>query len=874
MKEKENLHQKLNITTAQQCHHEFDLLKSTLILEESEDTWLKIDASLKRFTAAVRGGACDFPDDFLRRWKETDTVRGIVCALSTERTRLSGTALDLLGSTARLGSHWDSAIPFYIPTIIKLLGRASKIYVTRASIALNTLIRGTRSAAFIPLLLDGLSDKSLSLRVGCADALLCCLGGSPERDRDQLELITQPNVNREGLNKRVVDIENAIKIGGRDRDPKVRTIFKRIWDLYQRQWPARAASLSQPFTPTIRRYLGLSKSFGASSQPVFNPTPAVTASQSHLTKRSGPTTSSSNDRPVSTSTHQLSSSKSASGNGPSKPTSWPHSAAANHPSGPATATSQHQKAASSESAAFHLASSVPHPRRLPPEPSASMDQPHAMKRSNSTMRARPQRVAFPGLDSSAPIQRATRVPLGTNASSNRNHPTHDSTTAPFRPARTASGSSQVAPPTRALPRRADPPPLANENVNLRKSIKAQDGPDQVMVNQSSSRRAFKPTKSSKLEQQHMSVPSSTINKLIPEALRIPALTPLPPSPENTPPLPPESSAAIATSVSTKASILSQTSISTQASISTQLSAPILVPAPALQPLPMPNSIIASTSLPSTAPVLLQNPVLQPTTPIPPPPPPPVFAFTGNICTRLPDDLIVPMSIPLPPSPNSPYLSYKPVNKSKALRPTTTPRKPNTPRNRRPDPRTPGTLTRKAESIQRSNKKPSQLLVDFDHEDTIWVPSAPVLNQDLADLAPAFEFGRWNIEESDEEEAEEGPEEKKLRLEERTITPNRNHSDNSSSEEDVTPIQIQTDHRTRDPSIFHWDKISSDSSNDSIKETDPSEKTVSCLKEQPLFLAGDITVTDNSTDFLNGIRDQSTPVATYRSSPDLRSLSLT
>ncbi|KAH9811734.1 clasp N terminal-domain-containing protein, partial [Melampsora americana] len=264
---KEEANQKIIITSPQQCHHQFDLLKSALSLDETEDTWLKIDASLQHFTAAIRGGACDFPDDFLRRWKESDIVRGIVSALSTERTRLSGTALDLIGSASRLGSHWDSAIPFYIPTIIKLLARASKIYVTRASIALNTLIRGTRSASFIPLLLDGLSDKSISVRIGCADGLLCCLGGSPERDRDQIELIKEPTVTREGLNKRLVDIESAIKIGGRDRDPKVRAIFKRIWVLYQKQWPTRASALSQPFTPTIKRYLGLNKPAGSSSVP-------------------------------------------------------------------------------------------------------------------------------------------------------------------------------------------------------------------------------------------------------------------------------------------------------------------------------------------------------------------------------------------------------------------------------------------------------------------------------------------------------------------------------------------------------------------------------------------------------------------------------
>ncbi|KNZ47536.1 uncharacterized protein VP01_632g11 [Puccinia sorghi] len=229
----------------------------TLLIEETEDTWQNIDASLKRFTAAIRGGACEHHDEFLKRWKETDIVRGLVSAMSTERTRLSGTALDLVAATSRLGSYWDSAVPFYAPTIIKLLGRASKIYVTRATITLTSLIKGTKSLAFIPYLIDGISEKSVTIRIGCADALLCCMSDTVN-DMDASE--SRKQKSKDGLNKRLNDIENAIKTGGRDRDPKVRAIFKRIWELYEQQWPTRAASLAQPLTPTIKRYLGIGSS--------------------------------------------------------------------------------------------------------------------------------------------------------------------------------------------------------------------------------------------------------------------------------------------------------------------------------------------------------------------------------------------------------------------------------------------------------------------------------------------------------------------------------------------------------------------------------------------------------------------------------------
>ncbi|KAA1115252.1 hypothetical protein PGT21_034201 [Puccinia graminis f. sp. tritici] len=521
---KKMLEEPIRITSASQCLHEFDLLKEALSIEETEDTWQNIDASLKRFTAAIRGGACDHPDEFLRRWKETDIVRGLVSAMSTERTRLSGSALDLVSATSRLGSYWDSAVPFYVPTIIKLLGRASKIYVTRATITLTSLIKGTKSLGFIPYLLDGISEKSVTIRIGCADALLCCLS---EAVNDNEESRKPRSTIKDGLNKRLNEIENAIKIGGRDRDPKVRAIFKRIWELYEQQWPSRAASLAQPLTPTIKRYLGIGNGSTLNSSHASH---ASQASSSSLANRE---MNHNRDRPPLSGHHRTGSKNVTE-------TSL-HSAAKTvnaHTSKSIKSQNSNSKfTKSGDMATLQKAMMVPLPpdepehrepsvargpgrakimstrTKSPPEGSIHQAQPSglATKRSNSTMRA--QRVPLPpqvDLPASNPIGKprtATRVPLqpiqsigtqpakdiatkppqtSTSVSHHQSssktvasNATNEAAKAGFKPSRSTSSTAQAdskpshqpqppLPPlqTRPLPRRAAQEPASDKPVSV------------------------------------------------------------------------------------------------------------------------------------------------------------------------------------------------------------------------------------------------------------------------------------------------------------------------------------------------------------------------------------------------------------------------
>ncbi|MBW0467125.1 hypothetical protein O181_006840 [Austropuccinia psidii MF-1] len=1119
----------IRITSANQCLQEFELLKGALSIEESEDTWQKIDASLKRFSAVIRGGACDYPEEFLRCWKETEIVRGLVNAMCTERTRLSGTALDLVGLTSRLGSYWDSAVPFYVPSIIKLLGRASKIYVARATMTLISLIKGSKSVAFLPYLNDGLSEKSLSMRIGCSEALFCCLSSILENDGNQPQSSKSRPANKDSLNKRLNDIEKAIATGGRDRDPKVRVIFKRIWELYEQHWPSRAVNFSQPLTPTIRRYLGIS----VASAPAM-PAPATSAlsGRAHHSLNSSKSNvnsvAESAREKLSLNAHQRAGSKNLA-------EKVAQTIAKNvEPSlkSQNTQISVPITTNSGDLATLRKAMMVPLPPddpkecyeqkagrvagradALPPRPGliaeGSLHKPYSsgsiMKRSNSTMRA--QRVPFPTPNeplnaacSNAPTLTAGRAPLQPSQStshakdtlskslniphqsgSNSSHPpvkpnasqtASNTTKASLKPSRPGSDSvptnSQVSLPTRPLPRRAaGPPPLQHRpgpplagNANVSNQSNTQSS--KVAASEAGpiikqTRKAFKPKKNgqkalsgfsagssqasstkvaatvtanlaptpvqaqlpsvlpeapqteTRLDAPKMEIaPMDSKTAMLPEdpkinivlvdpkmptapdheqftnALHIPALNPLPSSPTpppqtlsqvtSSPPIqagfhpapspppqaevhsapspPPQAGFHSASSPSPKTSLQSASSSSPQSPFqavpspspqtifqptsSSPPQSPLReVPSPPSQldsqPLPTMEkpieltttsgiglAIAASEGCDKTETKLLST--LNCTTPAHEPPSHTNrFLSIGietpgpKICTRLPDDLIVPMSIPLPPSPNSPFIGQTSgVSPSKS---TSSSLRKKLGRKSIATQRTPRGITKTvtchsevfkdktndaALSLGRSrqesrreldnNSSPLKivksgehcgeddcdgdetqkgldqegLLVDFDHEDTIWIPRPPTLHQDLVPLSSVFGINSTIEEESEEEE---GPEEKRLRLDE--------NESNKASEESLPsscPVKqvgsLEGSNEAgekvgcRDHSIFQWDQ----GEHQSISANDDStDKTISCLKEPPPFLEGDLTVNDGRsflTNFLKGIRDedQSTPAS--------------
>ncbi|KNZ47530.1 hypothetical protein VP01_632g5 [Puccinia sorghi] len=257
----------------------------------------------------------------------------------------------------------------------------------------------------------------------------------------------------------------------------------------------------------------------------------------------------------------------------------------------------------------------------------------------------------------------------------------------------------------------------------------------------------------------------------------------------------------------------------------------------------------------------------------------------KICTRLPDDLIVPMSVPLPPSPNSPFVRVNnqakvPQGSHRKLIRT----------QRSPRPRTKPTISRldsatSAKNADKDNEhggmpstpthqsrgqSPSDggvgahqqpvvqegVLVDFDHEDTIWIPRPPALHQDLLQLAN-------NLGMNQASDGEDRPQEKRARITAETTCSSADTtlSDSRVLCDESHKLPTSREHPPRrDPSMFHWDQPDLETDGD-----DSAEKTISCLKEEPPFFPDDVTVNEGTsfhTHFLAGLNphDHSTPAA--------------
>ena len=89
--------ERIPITTDEDLDALLVQLEPALNMRETEHSWEYIDAALARFQAATRGGAHKVPS-------YVSAVRGIAGVITTsllsERTRLSGTASDVINSMA------------------------------------------------------------------------------------------------------------------------------------------------------------------------------------------------------------------------------------------------------------------------------------------------------------------------------------------------------------------------------------------------------------------------------------------------------------------------------------------------------------------------------------------------------------------------------------------------------------------------------------------------------------------------------------------------------------------------------------------------------------------------------------------------------
>ncbi|THV06776.1 hypothetical protein K435DRAFT_590491, partial [Dendrothele bispora CBS 962.96] len=152
--------------------------------------------------------------------------RHITNALKSERTRLSGPAVDLIIAVAtELNANFEPLLHLFFPTLLMLCGRPNKIILNRVKGCIVAIIENTQLVSVLPYFQQHIKEKSASLRLVVAECTLACVNSSNPSDLEK--------------EARVKDIEALIKAASRDANADVRKAGKKVFGAYQELLPNR-----------------------------------------------------------------------------------------------------------------------------------------------------------------------------------------------------------------------------------------------------------------------------------------------------------------------------------------------------------------------------------------------------------------------------------------------------------------------------------------------------------------------------------------------------------------------------------------------------------------------------------------------------------
>ena len=146
--------------------------------------------------------------------------------MCSERSRLSGAVIDLLSTLAvGLGSQMEPLLPLFLPTLLLLCTRSSKVFVMRSRACILAFINNTQLPSILPFLVEAVKDKSVSLRLSAVEGVLACLNcfNPPDLEKDV----------------RAQSVEYVIRLTARDANPDIRKVSRAIFEAYKAVLPGR-----------------------------------------------------------------------------------------------------------------------------------------------------------------------------------------------------------------------------------------------------------------------------------------------------------------------------------------------------------------------------------------------------------------------------------------------------------------------------------------------------------------------------------------------------------------------------------------------------------------------------------------------------------
>ncbi|KAG1732186.1 clasp N terminal-domain-containing protein [Suillus paluster] len=242
---------------------ELEAVRGKVSLEETEESWDKIEQGIMQLTQCCNNGGCDFATEMVAGIRSLS--RPLNHAMNSERSRLSGSTIELVNALlAGLGPSFEPLVSLFMPTLLGLCGRTNKVFTNRAKACILAVIENTQLPSLLPYLADSLNHKSVLLRLVAAEGILACLN-----------CFNPPDIEKD---TRARLIEDVIKLSARDASADVRRAGKMIFEAYKALLPDRVESFIAPLTPVIKKYLDVQGTAASrSTSQALSRGPAVTA---------------------------------------------------------------------------------------------------------------------------------------------------------------------------------------------------------------------------------------------------------------------------------------------------------------------------------------------------------------------------------------------------------------------------------------------------------------------------------------------------------------------------------------------------------------------------------------------------------------------
>jgi len=197
-------------------------------LEETEESWDKIEQGILQLTQCCNNGGCEFIAEMIAGIRSLS--RPLNHAMNSERSRLSGSAIELVTALlAGLGPSFEPLISLFLPTLLGLCARTNKVFTSRAKACIFAVIETTQLPSVLPYLAESVNHKSNFLRLVAAEGVLACLN-----------CFNPPDIEKDS---RVRLIEDVIKLTARDASADVRRAGKKIFEAYKALLPDRVERL-------------------------------------------------------------------------------------------------------------------------------------------------------------------------------------------------------------------------------------------------------------------------------------------------------------------------------------------------------------------------------------------------------------------------------------------------------------------------------------------------------------------------------------------------------------------------------------------------------------------------------------------------------